>query len=147
MQQNSTSGIRRIRWIRIRRWHSTCWHMAQCEEGVGWLLWWFALMTNFVIWEKRNATTRSEIWTMNIRSVGFWDIRECVTLWRSILQSLGCNVGSRVKHALSTRVTPGSNPGTCGWVVCSLLCLQCLHLAEIERPYLVQSHKFACQFE
>jgi hypothetical protein len=41
---------------------------------------------------KRNVTTRSEIWTTNIRSLGFKDSRECITLWRLILQSLGCNV-------------------------------------------------------
>ena len=32
---------------------------------------------------------RSEILTMNIRSLGFQDIRECVTLWGLILRSLG----------------------------------------------------------
>ena len=40
-------------------------------------------------WEG-NVTTKSEIWTMNIRSLGFRDVRGCVTLWRLILQSLGC---------------------------------------------------------
>jgi hypothetical protein len=39
---------------------------------------------------ERNVTIRSEIWTTNICSLGFWDIRECVTLWRLILQKLGC---------------------------------------------------------
>ena len=34
---------------------------------------------------EKNVTTRSEIWTTNIRSLGFRDIRECVTL-----RSLGC---------------------------------------------------------
>ena len=37
-----------------------------------------------------NVTIRSEIWTMNIRTLGFGDIRECVTLWWLILQSLRC---------------------------------------------------------
>jgi hypothetical protein len=37
-----------------------------------------------------NVTIRSEIWTMYIHSLGFWDIRECVTLWRLILRILGC---------------------------------------------------------
>ena len=40
---------------------------------------------------ERNVTIRSEIWTMNIRSLGFRDIREWVILWRLILRSLGCN--------------------------------------------------------
>jgi hypothetical protein len=39
---------------------------------------------------ERNVTIRSEIWTTNIRSLGFRDIRGCVTLWRLLLQSLGC---------------------------------------------------------
>ena len=39
---------------------------------------------------ERNVTIRSETWTVNIRSLGFQDIRECVTLWRLILWSLGC---------------------------------------------------------
>ena len=40
---------------------------------------------------ERNVTIRSEIWTTNIRSLGFQDIREWVTLiWRLILRSLGC---------------------------------------------------------
>ena len=33
---------------------------------------------------ERNVTIRSEIWTMNIHSLGFRDIREWVTLWRLI---------------------------------------------------------------
>jgi hypothetical protein len=35
---------------------------------------------------------------MKIRSLGFGDIRECVTLWRLISRSLGCNV-SRMTEA------------------------------------------------
>jgi hypothetical protein len=38
---------------------------------------------------ERNVTIRSDIWTTNIRSLGFWDTRECVTLWRLILHTLG----------------------------------------------------------
>ena len=33
---------------------------------------------------------RNEIWTKDIHSLGFWDIREWVTLRRLILRSLGC---------------------------------------------------------
>ena len=39
---------------------------------------------------ERNATIRNGIWTTNIRSLGFWDNREWVTLRRLILWSLGC---------------------------------------------------------
>ena len=39
---------------------------------------------------ERNMTIRSEILTKKIRSLGFRDIRQCVTLWRLILRSLGC---------------------------------------------------------
>ena len=38
-----------------------------------------------------NVTIRSEIWTTKIRSLGFQDIRERVTLWRLIVRSLVCN--------------------------------------------------------
>ena len=44
---------------------------------------------------ERNVTIRSEIWTTNIRSLGFWDIREWVILWRLILRSLGCTWNRR----------------------------------------------------
>ena len=47
---------------------------------------------------ERNVTIRNEIWTTNIRSLRFQDIRECVTLWRLILQSLGCNLDTIWKH-------------------------------------------------
>jgi hypothetical protein len=39
---------------------------------------------------ERNVTIRSEILTTNICSLGFRDIRECVTLWGLILWGLGC---------------------------------------------------------
>ena len=39
---------------------------------------------------ERKVTTRSEIWTTNIRSLGFRDIREWVILWRLKFWSLGC---------------------------------------------------------
>ena len=39
---------------------------------------------------ERNVTIRSHIWTTNITSLWFQDIRECVTLWRLILWSLRC---------------------------------------------------------
>ena len=38
---------------------------------------------------ERNVTTRSEIWTTNICSLGFQDIREWVILWGLILRSWG----------------------------------------------------------
>jgi hypothetical protein len=34
---------------------------------------------------EKNVITRSEIWTTNIRSLRFQDIRKCVTIWRLIL--------------------------------------------------------------
>ena len=88
MHQHSMSGKRRRR-RRIRRWHSTYWHKAQCE-GVGWLLWWVASMTKIRDIREWNVTIGSEIWTTNILSLGFCDIREWVISWRLILRSLGC---------------------------------------------------------
>ena len=53
---------------------------------------------------ERNMTIRSEIWTMNIRSLGFRDIREWVILWGLILRSLGCIYAQKLprhwSHAL-----------------------------------------------
>jgi hypothetical protein len=46
---------------------------------------------------ERNVTRRSEIWTTNIRSLGFRYIREYVTWWRWILPSvLGHEVPYRI---------------------------------------------------
>ena len=39
---------------------------------------------------EKNVTNRSEIWTTNIRSLGFHDTREWVILWKLTLRSLGC---------------------------------------------------------
>jgi hypothetical protein len=65
--------------------------MEQCE-GVGWLLGWFALMTQIYDIRERNVTITSDIWTTYISSLGFRDIREWVTLWRLILRSVGCTI-------------------------------------------------------
>ena len=46
---------------------------------------------NFCDIREKNIIIRSEIWTTNIRSLGFQDIRECVTLWGLILRSSRCN--------------------------------------------------------
>ena len=53
---------------------------------------------------ERNVTIRSEIWTTNIRSLGFRDIREWVILWRLILRSLGC-------RSFPTSGSRGANTG------------------------------------
>ena len=75
MHQHST-----CRRIRIRRWHSTYWHMAQCEGC--WLTSLTACINDKIRdIRERNVTIRSEIWTTNIRSLGFRDIREWVILW------------------------------------------------------------------
>jgi hypothetical protein len=39
---------------------------------------------------ERNVTIRSEIWTRFMCSLGFHDIRECVTLWRLKLWNVRC---------------------------------------------------------
>jgi hypothetical protein len=45
---------------------------------------------------ERYVIIRSEIWTTNIRSLVFGDIRESVTLWGLIVQSLGCIMDGRL---------------------------------------------------
>ena len=81
MHQHSTSGIRRRGRRRIRRWHSTYWHAAHS----------LVVCINDKVHDirERNVTIRSEIWIMNIRSLGYWDITEWVIVWRLILHSLG----------------------------------------------------------
>ena len=89
---------------RRRRRHSTCWYMMWCE-GVGWLHGWFALM-KFCEIRERNVTIRSEIWTMTTCSLGFWNIREYVTLWRLILRSLGCIVKEHLYRRIVLTTLP-----------------------------------------
>jgi hypothetical protein len=71
-------------------------HMLTHGARVCWLLWWFASMTKFCDIRERNVTIRSEIWIINIRSLGFRNIRECATLWRLIVRSLGCTMRSTI---------------------------------------------------
>jgi hypothetical protein len=47
-------------------------------------------MTKICDIRERKVTIRSEIRSTNIRSLGFQDNREWVTLWRLTLWSLGC---------------------------------------------------------
>ena len=53
---------------------------------------------------ERNVTIRSEIWTTNLRSLGFQNIREWVILWRLILRSLGCTYMYEYMLAIMQRV-------------------------------------------
>ena len=57
---------------------------------------------------ERNVTIRSEIWTTNIRSLGFQDIREWVIIWRLILQSLGCTSLDLAENLLSDWLIMGT---------------------------------------
>ena len=79
--QHSTSNIRR------RRLHM----LTDCAMRRFGLTFWVVFINgkNRDI-RKRSVTIRNEIWTTNIRSLEFHDIRECVTLWGLILRSLGC---------------------------------------------------------
>jgi hypothetical protein len=62
--------------------HGTMW-------GCGLTSWVVYIDDNFHDIREGYVSIRSEIWTTNIRSLGFRDIKECVTLWKLILQSLG----------------------------------------------------------
>jgi hypothetical protein len=71
---------------------------------------------------ERNVTVRSEIWSMNIRSLGFQDIREWVTLWRVILWSLGCISQTnlcQILHLLSNHLAR-SKVGASGCKSCKI---------------------------
>ena len=89
MHQHSTSGIRRRRiTITIRSWHSiSTWRNWRC--GLFSLV--VCITDKVCDIRERNVIARSGIWTTNIRSLGFRDIREWVTLWRLVLWSLGCS--------------------------------------------------------
>ena len=66
----------------------------------------------------KNVTMRSEIWTTNIRSLGFQDIRNWVISWKLILRSLGCiityleGLGSFLFFSLNKK---DEDKGHCGW--------------------------------
>ena len=51
---------------------------------------------------ERYVTIRSEIWTTYNFSLGFWDIREWVTLWGLILRILGCTCYNEVGLCVQT---------------------------------------------
>jgi hypothetical protein len=55
-------------------------------RGCGLTYWVVCINDKFSDIRERNVTIRSEIRTTNIRSVGFRDIRKCVTLWRLIVR-------------------------------------------------------------
>jgi hypothetical protein len=82
--QHSTSGRRRRRRLTF--------HMLTHGAMWGWGLTSLMVCINDKVSDirERNVTIRSEILTMHVRSLGFRVIRECVTLWRLILWSLGC---------------------------------------------------------
>ena len=76
--------------IFAKRRHST--YVSTYCKGVDWLLWWFASIEikNTCDIRERNVTMRKEIQTKKIRSLGFWDIKEWMVLWKMILWNLRC---------------------------------------------------------
>ena len=85
MHQHSTSGIRkRKRSVTLPMLtHGAMW-------GCGLTSLMVCINDTFCDIRERNMTIRSDIWTTKIRSLGFWEFIECVTLWKLILRSLGC---------------------------------------------------------
>jgi hypothetical protein len=59
-------------------------------RGCGLISW--AICNNDIFHDirERNMTTRSEIWSANIRFLGFMEIRRRMTLWGLISRSVGC---------------------------------------------------------
>ena len=87
MHQHSTCGIkRRRRKKKCETPHINTWRNARL-----WVDFFDGLQydKSYDI-RKRNMITKSEIWTTNIRTLGFHDIREWVILRELILWSLGC---------------------------------------------------------
>jgi hypothetical protein len=94
MHQHSTSGIIIIIIINNNndKNKKVTFHMLThgAMRGCGLTSWVVCMNDKFCDIRERNVTIRSEIWTTKIYSLGFRDIRECVTLWGLILRSLGC---------------------------------------------------------
>ena len=63
-------------------------------RGCGLTSWTAFINDKFCDIREKNVTIKSEIWTTKIRTLGFRDIRECVTLWGLILWSLGCDLNA-----------------------------------------------------
>ena len=63
-------------------------HGAMCGCGCGLTSLAVCIIDKFRDIRERNVTMRSEIWSTNICSLGFQDIRKCVTLWGLILRNL-----------------------------------------------------------
>ena len=130
LHQHSTSGIRRKR----RRRHSTYWHRV-------WSRVWVDIFGGLHYWQIRdtreeNVTIRSEIWSTNIRSLGFQDIREWVILWRLMLPSLGLLILCWViltkmnsfyftwivaSHCMGLVYSPATPNGLAGWAFVPLV--------------------------
>ena len=91
MHQQSTSGIRK-RKKKKKKTKKVALHISPhgATRGHGLTSLVVCNYDKFHDTRERNVTTKSEIWTTNIRSLGFRDIREWVTLWMLILWSLGC---------------------------------------------------------
>jgi hypothetical protein len=94
---------------------------------------------------ERNVTIRSEIWTTNIRSLGFRNIRECVTLWRLTLWSLGCiryvGVFGSILHVLQLHPSMFTQRNLCCCII-SKSTMKYLSKNRIENqtsPYLVMA--------
>jgi hypothetical protein len=65
-------------------------HVDTWRNAIMWVAFWVVCINDkFCDIRERNVTIRSGIWIVNICFLRFQDIRECVTLWRSTLQSLG----------------------------------------------------------
>ena len=80
MHQHSTSGIRRIS-IRGDTLQNDTWHNVRVWVDFGGLH--YDKIRDI---RERNVTIRSETWTTNIRSLRFWDIRECDNVGIDIME-------------------------------------------------------------
>ena len=88
MHQRSTSGIRKKNKKNKQVTLNMLTHGAMRGCGLTSLM--VCTNDNFRDIRERNVTIKSEIWTRNIDSLEFWDIKKWVTLWRLISHNLGC---------------------------------------------------------
>jgi hypothetical protein len=79
-------------------------------------------MSKPMVYESRNVTIRSEIEIVNIRSLGFRDVKEGVTLRRLILWSLRCIFFQREGQVLFVKKKLVNNEElpNVAWICCFL---------------------------
>ena len=108
----SSRAMWRTRALTFNKWHKKKKKTHGAIRGCGLAYWVVYIYDKFRDMRERNVTIRSEIWTAENRSLGFWDIRECVTIRRLISRSLGCIVYEEHHYCINILIRRA--PQCCG---------------------------------